>query len=138
MTISCGHLHVLAGAERDTYRVLVPTPSAASGGSYLKLGARWAISRPSGGRARQLTDGHIAKAGIGLTAVGPHNTRDGRRAVTDRGRADRGVAEAGARRGGLPTTHLRGSVAYKKNVVDVFVRRGLARAVESARAGGSH
>jgi hypothetical protein len=29
-------------------------------------------------------------------------------------------------------------VAYKKNVVDVFVRRGLARAVESARAGGSH
>ena len=45
-------------------------------------------------------------------------------------------AEAGrlAAEASSPVSDLRGSIDYKRHVVDVYVRRGLARALEMARA----
>src|SRR5262249_43461987 len=119
--------------------VLVPTPSAASGGSYLKLerkvGDFATVGVAGGGRGG---DGNIGKAGIALTAVGSTNTRarDAEQSLIGAEPSEEAFAEAGrlAAEVARPGDDLRGSVAYKKNVVDVFVRRGLARAVESARA----
>jgi len=123
--------------------VLVPTPSAASGGSYLKLERKVGDFATVGVAVHvELTDGHIENAGIGLTAVGSRNTRarDAEQSLIGAEPTEEAFAEAGrlAAVVASPNDDLRGSVAYKKNVVDVFVRRGLARAVESARAGGSH
>jgi carbon-monoxide dehydrogenase medium subunit len=123
--------------------VLVPTPSAASGGSYLKLERKVGDFATVGVAVHlELADGHIGKAGIGLTAVGSTNTRAmaAEQSLIGAEPTEEAFAEAGRLAAGVarPNDDLRGSVAYKKNVVDVFVRRGLARAVESARAGGSH
>src|SRR5262249_11891504 len=123
--------------------VLVPTPSAASGGSYLKLERKVGDFATVGVAVHvELADGHIGRAGIGRTAVGSTNTRvkDAEQALAGAEPTEEAFAEAGrlAAEIARPNDDLRGSVAYKKNVVDVFVRRGLARAVETARAGGSH
>jgi carbon-monoxide dehydrogenase medium subunit len=123
--------------------VLVPTPSAAAGGSYLKLERKVGDFATVGVAVHvELADGRIGKAGIGLTAVGSTNTRakDAEQSLMDAEPTEEAFAEAGrlAAEVARPNDDLRGSVAYKKNVVDVFVRRGLARAVESASAGGSH
>jgi carbon-monoxide dehydrogenase medium subunit len=122
--------------------VHVPTPSAASGGSYLKLERKVGDFATVGVAVHvELSGGQIGKAGIGLTAVGSTNTRakDAEQSLIGAEPTDEAFAEAGrlAAEVARPNDDLRGSVAYKKNVVDVFVRRGLARAVESARA-GSH
>jgi carbon-monoxide dehydrogenase medium subunit len=49
---------------------------------------------------------------------------------------DDAFAEAGrlAAEASNPTTDVRGSAEYKRHIVDVYVRRGLARAAEMARA----
>jgi carbon-monoxide dehydrogenase medium subunit len=123
--------------------VIVPTPSAASGGSYLKLERKVGDFATVGVAVHvELADGRIGKAGIALTAVGSSNTRarDAEQSLLGAEPTDEAFAEAGrlAAEVARPNEDLRGSVAYKRNVVDVFVRRGLARAVETARAGGSH
>jgi aerobic carbon-monoxide dehydrogenase medium subunit len=123
--------------------VHVPTPTAASGGSYLKLERKVGDFATVGVAVHvELADGKIGKAGIALTAVGPRNTRakDAEQSLVGAEPTEETFAEAGrlAAEVARPNEDLRGSVAYKRNVVDVFVRRGLARAVESARAGGSH
>jgi carbon-monoxide dehydrogenase medium subunit len=49
---------------------------------------------------------------------------------------DEAFAEAGrlAAQAANPVSDVRGSEEYKRHMVDVYVRRGLARALESARA----
>jgi len=121
--------------------IRVPTPSGPTGGAYLKL------ERKVGDFATVavavhvvMDDGHIGKAGIGLTAVGSTNlrAREAEQALAGAEPTDEAFAAAGqlAARAAHPSEDQRGSVAYKRNVVDVFVRRGLARAVAIARSGG--
>jgi len=121
--------------------IRVPSPSGPSGGAYLKL------ERKVGDFATVavavhvvMDDGRIGTAGIGLTAVGSTNlrAREAEQALAGAEPTDEAFAAAGqlAARAAHPSDDQRGSVAYKTNVVDVFVRRGLARAVEAARVSG--
>ena len=50
--------------------------------------------------------------------------------------SDEAFAEAGRLAAAAcdPVADVRGSAEYKRHIVDVYVRRGLARAVEMARA----
>jgi aerobic carbon-monoxide dehydrogenase medium subunit len=117
--------------------VRVPAPSARTGGAYLKM------ERKVGDFATVATavhvtmdDGRIARAGIGLTSVGPKNLRaaDAEASLAGAEPTEEAFTEAGrlAAEASHPQSDLRGSAEYKRNVVAVFVRRGLAHAVASA------
>jgi len=118
--------------------VRVPAPPARSGGAYLKL-ERKVGDFATVGVAVQLSldDGRVGKAGIALTAVGPTNVRarEAEEALVGVEPTEEVFAEA-ARRAATasePMTDVRGSADYKRHVVEVFVRRGLAGALELAR-----
>ena len=118
--------------------VRIPTPSGASGGAYLKL-ERKIGDYATVGVAIQLElagDGSIAQAGIGLTAVNYQNTRATAAEDLLRGEmpSDELFAEAGAAAAAAsdPQTDVRGDADWKRNVVAVYTRRGLAQAVASA------
>jgi aerobic carbon-monoxide dehydrogenase medium subunit len=119
--------------------VRVPTPPARSGGAYLKL-ERKVGDFATVGVAVQLSldDGHIEQAGLGLTAVGPTNLRAKEAEETLAGAEPTAdvFAEAARQAAAIadPITDVRGSAEYKQHVVEVFVRRGLARALEIAQA----
>jgi aerobic carbon-monoxide dehydrogenase medium subunit len=118
--------------------VRVPTPTARSGGTYLKL-ERKVGDFATVGVAVHLTldDGHIAGAGIGLTSVGPRNIKaaEAEAALAGAEPTEEAFAEAARLAAGAaqPVTDVRGSAAYKRHVVEVFVRRALGRALEIAR-----
>ncbi|HEY3208352.1 MAG TPA: xanthine dehydrogenase family protein subunit M [Actinomycetota bacterium] len=118
--------------------VKVPAPNARSGGAYLKL-ERKVGDFATVGVAVQLSldDGHISSAGIGLTAVGTTNVRPGEAEETLVGAepTEEAFAEAGRRAAAAaePMTDVRGSAEYKRHVVEVFVRRGLALAQQIAQ-----
>jgi len=120
--------------------VQVPAPGPRSGGTYLKL-ERKVGDFATVGVAVQLAldDGRIASAGIGLTSVGPRNVKatDAEASLQGPEPTDAAFAEAGrlAARAADPASDLRGSADYKRHVVQVFVQRGLARALEIAQAG---
>ena len=82
--------------------------------------------------------GTIERAGIALTAVGPKNLRptDAEASLAGAEPTEAAFAEAGrlAAEASSPVSDIRGSADYKRHVVDVYVRRGLARALEMARA----
>jgi carbon-monoxide dehydrogenase medium subunit len=119
--------------------VRIPMPEARSGGAYLKL-ERKVGDFATVGVAVQLSldDGHVKAAGIGLTAVGPTNIKAGEAEARLAGSepTDEVVAEAAklAAQAAQPVTDLRGSEDYKRHMVEVFVRRGVARALEIARS----
>jgi carbon-monoxide dehydrogenase medium subunit len=119
--------------------VRVPAPTGRAGGTYLKM------ERKVGDFATvavaihvSMDDGRIGTAGIALTAVGPRNIRaaDAEASLAGAEPSEEAFAEAGrlAATACEPANDLRGSSEYKRNVVSVFVRRGLATAVEQARA----
>lgn len=118
--------------------VCVPIPSGASGGAYMKL-ERKIGDYATVGVATQLelaANGTIAQAGIGLTAVNYQNTRASAAEDLLRGEApsDELFAEAGAAAAAAsdPQTDVRGDAEWKRNVVAVYTRRGLAKALASA------
>ena len=80
----------------------------------------------------------IAQAGIALTAVGPKNLRaaEAEQMLVGGSPSDELFAEAAqaAAAAADPRTDVRGSTEYKRAVVRTFVRRGLTRAIELARA----
>ncbi|HXF36594.1 MAG TPA: xanthine dehydrogenase family protein subunit M [Actinomycetota bacterium] len=140
----------IGGFFRDTFtsalepdevltEVRVPAPGGPVGGTYLKL------ERKVGDFATvavavhvEMDDGRIGRAGIGLAAVGPMNLRaeEAERALAGTEPSEEAFAEAGRLAAAVasPVSDVRGSAEYKRHVVEVFVRRGLARAVEMARA----
>ncbi|HKH24358.1 MAG TPA: hypothetical protein VKA42_02760, partial [Acidimicrobiales bacterium] len=81
-------------------------------------------------------DGRIADAGIALTSVGPSNlhAREAEQVLVGEHPGDGLFAEAAdaAARAASPRSDVRGSAEYKRHMVRVFVRRGLARAAELA------
>jgi len=119
--------------------VHVPEPGPSSGGAYLKLERKIGDYATVGAAVfLSFANGTIDRAGIGLTSVGLASLK-----ATDAEAALRGQApttsvfeEAGrlAAAASTPSDDVRGSAEYKRHMVDVYVRRGLARAAEMAGA----
>ncbi|HZD80223.1 MAG TPA: xanthine dehydrogenase family protein subunit M [Actinomycetota bacterium] len=119
--------------------VRVPAPTGPVGGTYLKLERKVGDFGTVGVAVHvQMDNGGIGRAGIGLTAVGSRNLRaaEAEAILTGREPGDEVFAEAGRQAAAItsPIADLRGSAEYKRHMVEVYVRRGLARAVEMARA----
>src|SRR2546428_326437 len=118
--------------------VRIPVAKALAGGAYLKLERRVGdFATVAVAVQVELAGNKIARAGIGLTAVGPQNIKATEaeqhlhgKEPTDEviGHAARLAAEATE-----PKEDARGSAAYKKDVVRVFVQRGLITATSRAR-----
>ena len=120
--------------------VRVPVASRPSGGAYLKL------ERKVGDYATVAVatrfeldgDGRIADAGIALTSVAPINVQatEAEQALIGESPSDELFAEAAERaaQAANPRSDVRGSAEYKRQVVRVYVRRGLARCHELAAA----
>ena len=120
--------------------IRIPIPSGPAGGAYLKL------ERKVGDFATvavavqiELSGRKVARAGIGLTAVGATNMKAGaaEKALTGNELTDQVIAEAArlAAAAAEPKDDIRGSAAYKKDVVRVFVQRGLKTALARAQEG---
>jgi carbon-monoxide dehydrogenase medium subunit len=81
--------------------------------------------------------GKVSKAGIGLTSVGPTNLKAtaAESALVGREPTDAVIAEAAKLAAGAaePKDDVRGSAEFKKDVVRVFVQRGLKTAVARAK-----
>jgi aerobic carbon-monoxide dehydrogenase medium subunit len=115
--------------------VRVPDPGERAGGTYLKLERRVGDYATVGVAVHLSFDnGTVGRAGIALTAVGPRNLRARRAEEALAGRAldDDAIGEAGrlAAEEAEPRDDERGSADYKRNVVRVFVERGLRKARE--------
>ena len=120
--------------------VRVPTASARSGGTYLKLERKVGDFATVGvAVALTLSNGSIGRAGIGMTGVGLKNLQatEAEAALAGATPGPEAFAEAGrlAAASSSPIGDVRGSEAYKRHMVDVYVQRGLARAFEMADAG---
>jgi aerobic carbon-monoxide dehydrogenase medium subunit len=120
--------------------VRVPVPAPRSGGAYVKL-ERKVGDFATAAVAVQLTlgaDGVCAGAGVGLTNVGATPIKATRVEEFLAGRGlDAATIEEASRLAAAqadPGEDLRGSVAYKRDVVRVLTGRALRRALE--RAGG--
>jgi carbon-monoxide dehydrogenase medium subunit len=117
----------------------VPTPPPRSGGTYLKLERKVGDFATVGvAIALSLSNGSIARAGIALTGVGLTNIHaaDAEASLAGVAPGDESFAEAGrlAAAASNPVTDARGPAEYKRHMVEVYVRRGLARALETANA----
>lgn len=119
--------------------VRVPLPSAPMGGAYLKLERKVGDFATVGVAVQvEMANGTIGRAGIALTGVGSKNIQANDAEVLLAGAEpnDGAFAEAGRLAAGAcnPVSDVRGSAEYKRHVVEVYVKRGLAHAVETARA----
>ncbi len=118
--------------------IRIPAPKGRSGGAYLKLERKVGDFATVAVAVQVEMDGDdIARAGIALTAVGATNIRaaEAERSLTGRRPTDEVIAEAArqAAAAAEPKDDIRGSAAYKKDVVRVFVQRGLRSAVARAK-----
>ena len=125
--------------EEILTEVRVPQPSGSSGGTYLKMERKVGdFATVAAAVHLSLSDGTIERAGIGLTAVGSKNLQatDAEASLAGAEPTEAAFAEAGrlAAEASSPVTDVRGSAEYKRHIVDVYVRRGLATALEKARA----
>ncbi len=122
-------------------QIRIPKPAPKSGGAYLKFERKvgdFAIA----GVAVMLTldaNGKVARAGIGLTNVGPTAMRAGRAedVLTGQTPDDKTIAEAASRAAAAaePVSDLRGPAEYKKDVVRVLTQRAIVKAVARAKGG---
>src|SRR6267143_6897137 len=85
----------------------------------------------------ELDGGKVSKAGIGLTSVGPTNIKAtaAEKALVGREPTDAVIVEAAklAAAAAEPKDDVRGSAEFKKDVVRVFVQRGLKTAIARAK-----
>jgi carbon-monoxide dehydrogenase medium subunit len=118
--------------------IRIPLGSGHSAGAYQKL------ERKVGDFATvavavqvELDGGKVSRAGIGLTSVGATNLKAtaAEKALVGHEPTDAVIAEAAklAAAAAEPKEDIRGSVAFKKDIVRVFVQRGLKSAVARAR-----
>jgi len=117
----------------------VPTQGANAGGTYLKL-ERKVGDYATCGVATHLElggDGTISAAGIALTSVAPQNVKavEAEAALVGQTPSEALFAEAAelAAQASDPRSDVRGPADYKRDVVRVFTRRGLAQALEQAQ-----
>ena len=119
--------------------IRVPCPGAQAGGAYLKLERKVGdYATVAAAIYLELNNGSIGKAGIALTSVGLTNIKATAAEASLVGAApgDGVFADAGrlAAEASSPVADVRGSAEYKKHMVEVYVRRGLASAFEMAGA----
>ena len=121
--------------------VRIPVGKGPGGGAYLKLERKVGDFATVAVAIHLHLDGggKVETAGIGLTAVGPTNVKatEAERALHGKEPTDQVIAEAAriAAETAQPKDDVRGSAAYKKDVVRVFVQRGLKTAVARAKEG---
>lgn len=113
--------------------IRIPLPSGPAAGAYQKLERKVGDFATVGVAVQVELDGKkVKKAGIGLTSVGPSNLKaiEAERALVGHELTDDVIAEAGrlAAAAAEPKDDNRGTAAYKKDVVRVFVQRGLKAA----------
>jgi aerobic carbon-monoxide dehydrogenase medium subunit len=118
--------------------VRIPDPGARAGGTYLKLERKVGDFATVGVAVHvSFSNGSVGMAGIALTGVGPKNLRAeaAEQALAGRALDDEAISEAArlAAEAAEARTDIRGTEAYKRNVVRVFVERGLRKAAEVAR-----
>ena len=117
--------------------VRVPTPPPRSGGTYLKLERKVGdFATVAAAVQLEMSNGTIGRAGIALTGVGAKNIHavDAEASLVGAEPTEAAFAEAGrlAAAAANPVADARGSVEYKRHMVEVFVRRGLATAAAAA------
>jgi len=120
-------------------KVKATSPTGSYGGAYLKLERKIGDYATVAVATRlSMSNGTISAAGIGLTSVGLTNIKatDAEAALSGQAPSPELFAEAGrlAAAASSPVSDVRGSDAYKRHMVEVYVRRGLARAAEMAGA----
>ena len=122
--------------------VRVPVPAARSGGAYVKL-ERKVGDFATAAVAVQLTlsaAGTCEQVGIGLTNVGltPIKATAAEAALKGRRLDDAAIAQAAtlAAEASEPSEDLRGSVAYKRDLVRVLTGRAVRRALARAEGKG--
>jgi carbon-monoxide dehydrogenase medium subunit len=123
--------------------VRVAAHSTSGGGDYQKL-ERKVGDYATVGVATSLEldgSGKIASAGIALTSVYAHNLKvtEAEQSLIDQLPTDELFAEAGriAAQACNPASDSRGSATYKRHIVHVFTRRGLAKSLDIALGGQS-
>jgi carbon-monoxide dehydrogenase medium subunit len=135
-----GPLETALGPGEILTEIRIPLPPARSGGAYLKLERKVGdFATAAVGVQLTLAEGDAcASAGIGLTNVGPTPIKARRAEALLKGhRLDDGVIRAAAQAAAAesdPSEDLRGSVAYKRDLVRVLTARALRRALERATA----
>jgi carbon-monoxide dehydrogenase medium subunit len=135
-----GPLETALGPGEILTEIRIPLPPARSGGAYLKLERKVGdFATAAVGVQLTLAGGDAcASAGIGLTNVGPTPIKARRAEALLKGhRLDDGVIRAAAQAAAAesdPSEDLRGSVAYKRDLVRVLTARALRRALERATA----
>src|SRR5690242_11287723 len=127
--------------EEVATEIHIPVGKGRGGGAYLKLERKVGDFATVAVAVRlHLQGDKIEIAGIGLTAVGPKNVQavEAERFLQGKQATDEVFAEAGrlAAAAAEPNDDIRGSAAYKKDVVRVFVQRGLKTAVQRAKEAG--
>jgi carbon-monoxide dehydrogenase medium subunit len=135
-----GPLTTALASNEILTEIRIPIPPAHSAGAYLKMERKVGdFATAAVGVQLTLAAGDAcAHAGIGLTNVGPTPIKARRAEALLRGhRLDdariREAARAAADESD-PTEDLRGSVAYKKDLVRVLTARAIRRALERAGA----
>ena len=120
--------------------IRIPLGPGRSGGSYHKLERKIGDFATVGVAVQVELDGDkVARAGIGMTSVGEKNLKavDAERSLAGKEPTDQAIAEAArlAAAAADPKSDIRGSAEYKKDIVRVFVQRGLRTAVARAKEG---
>ena len=118
--------------------IRIPLPSGPSGGSYHKLERKVGDFATVAVCVQLELDGRtVKKAGIGLTSVGATNlkAKQAEAALVGHELNDKVIAEAArlAAAAAEPKDDIRGTAAYKKDMVRVFVQRGLKAALARAQ-----
>jgi aerobic carbon-monoxide dehydrogenase medium subunit len=118
--------------------VRIPDPGMRAGGTYLKLERKVGDFATVGVAVHvSFSNGSVGRAGIALTGVGAMNLRAdaAEQALVGQALDDEAISAAGrlAAEAAQPRTDVRGTEAYKRNVVRVYVERGLRKAAEVAR-----
>jgi carbon-monoxide dehydrogenase medium subunit len=126
-------------ADEIITEVQVPDPGEQSTGSYSKLERRVGDFATVGVAVHvSMSNGTVRRAGIALTSVGPTNirVREAEQLLAGRSLDAAAIREAAglAAEAARPHDDVRGSAAYKRNVVRVFTERGLQQAAEEMRS----
>jgi carbon-monoxide dehydrogenase medium subunit len=125
-------------ADEVATAIRIPLPTGPAGGSYHKLERKVGDFATVAVSVHVELDGRkVRKAGIGLTSVGEKNikAKEAEQSLVGHELTDDVIAEAArlAAAAAEPKDDIRGSAAYKKDVVRVFVQRGLHTALGRAQ-----